>query len=105
MQTTSCCQLSMYTSMDLNQIPLANSIDDLHSPMHLFLHAMVRCQTVLELPQSTLFQHEYPTWKRFIDEIEQYADWETRVTTSSQPFRSSTYGYVLMSLSPISKIF
>ena len=83
MQTTSSCQLSMYTSMDLNQIPLANPIDDLLSPMHLFLHATMRCQTVLELPQSTHFQQEYPTWKRFISEIEQYADWETRVITSS----------------------
>jgi hypothetical protein len=67
--------------MDLDQIPLANSIDDLLSPMHLFLHAMVRCQTVLEPPQSTIFQREYPTWKRFIGEIEQYADRETRVKT------------------------
>jgi hypothetical protein len=67
--------------MDLSQIPLANSIDDLLSPMHLFLHATVRCQTVLELPQSTLFQREYPTWKRFIGEIEQYANRETRVMT------------------------
>jgi len=47
--------------------------------MHLFLHATVRCQTVLELPQSIVFQQEYPTWKRFIGEIEQYADRETRV--------------------------
>ena len=65
--------------MDLNQIPLANSIDDLLSSMHLFLHATVRCQTILELPRSILFQQEYPTWKRFIGEIEQYADRETRV--------------------------
>ena len=79
MQTTSCCQLSIYASMDLNEIRLANSIDDLLSPMHLFLHATVRCQTVLELPQSIVFQQEYPTWKRFIGEIEQYADRETRV--------------------------
>ena len=82
MQTTSCYQLSIYASMDLNEIPLANSIDDLLSPMHLFLHVTVRCQTVLELPQSILFQQEYPTWKRFIGEIEQYADRETRVITS-----------------------
>jgi len=47
--------------------------------MHLFLHATVQCQTVLELPQSIVFQQEYPTWKRFIGEIEQYADRETRV--------------------------
>ena len=86
MQTTSCCRLSMYTSIDLNEIPLANSIDDLLSPMHLFLHAIVRCQTILEPPQSTLFQQEYPTWKRFIGEIEQYADRETRVTTFSQRY-------------------
>ena len=79
MQTTSCCQLSIYASMDLNEVPLAKSIDDLLSPMHLFLHATVRCQTVLELPQSISFQHEYPTWKRFIGEIEQFADRETRV--------------------------
>ena len=81
MQTTSCYQLSIYTSMDLSQIPLANSIDDLLSPMHLVLHAMVRCQTIPELPQSTIFQQEYPTWKRFIGEIEQYADRETQVMT------------------------
>jgi hypothetical protein len=72
----------MYTSMELNQIPLASSIDDLLSPMHLFLHATVRCQTALELPQSNYFQQEYPTWKRFIGEIEQYAERETRVMTS-----------------------
>jgi len=82
MQTTSCYQLSIYTSIDLDEIPLANSIDDLLSPAHLFLHATVRCQTVLELPQSHLFQQEYPTWKRFIGEIEQYADRETRVMIS-----------------------
>ena len=76
----------MYTSMDLNQIPLANSIDDLLSPTHLFLHATVRCQTVLELPQSALFQEEYPTWKRFVGEIEQYADRETRVMTFFQSY-------------------
>jgi len=79
MQTTSCCQLSIYASMDLNEIRLANSIDDLLSPMHLFLHATVRWQTVLQLPQSIVFRQEYPTWKRFIGEIEQYADRETRV--------------------------
>jgi len=76
----------MYTSMDLSQIPLANSIDDLLSPMYLFLHAMVRCQTILELPQSTLFQQEYPTWKRFVGEIEQYADRENRVMTFSRSY-------------------
>jgi hypothetical protein len=71
----------MYTSADLNQIPRANSIDDLLSPMHLLLHAMVRCQTVLECPRSTVFQQEYPTWKRFIGEIEQYADKEIQAMT------------------------
>ena len=76
----------MYTSMDLSQIPLANSIDDLLSPMYLFLHVMVRCQTILELPQSTLFQQEYPTWKRFVGEIEQYADRENRVMTFSRSY-------------------
>ena len=81
MQTTSCYQLSVLTSIDLDQIPLANSIDDLLSPMHLFLHATVRCQTVPELPQSTVFQQEYPTWRRFIGEITQYADRETQATT------------------------
>jgi len=65
--------------MDLNQIPLTNSIDDLLSPMHLFLHATIRCQTILELPRSTIFQQEYPTWKRFIGEIEQYADRQIQV--------------------------
>jgi len=65
--------------MDLNEIRLANSIDDLLSPMHLFLHATVRWQIVLQLPQSIVFRQEYPTWKRFIGEIEQYADRETRV--------------------------
>lgn len=65
--------------MDLNQIPLTNSIDDLLSPMHLFLHATIRCQTILELPWSTIFQQEYPTWKRFIGEIEQYADRQIQV--------------------------
>jgi len=84
MQTISCYQLSFYTSIDFDQIPLANSIDDLLSPMHLFLHATVRSQTVLELPQSTLFQQEYPTWRRFIGEIEQYADKEARVISLSQ---------------------
>ena len=79
MQTTSCCQLSIYASMDLNEIRLANSIDDVLSPMHLFLHATVGWQTVLQLPQSIVFRQEYPTWKRFIGEIEQYADRETRV--------------------------
>jgi len=79
MQMTSCCQLSIYASMDLNEIRLANSIDDVLSPMHLFLHATVRWQTVLQLPQSIVFRQEYPTWKRFIGEIEQYADRETRV--------------------------
>ena len=72
----------MYTSMELDKIPLASSVDDILSPMHLFLHAIVRCQTMLELPQSKLFQQEYPTWKRFIGEIEQYAERETRVMTS-----------------------
>ena len=86
MQTTNCYPLSIYTSIDLNEIPLANSIDDLLSPMHLFLHAMVRCQTVIELPQSIAFQQEYPTWKRFIGEIEQYADRETQVITFSQSY-------------------
>ena len=81
MQTISCYPLWMYTSMELDKIPLATSIDDLLSPMHLFLHATVRCQTMLELPQSKLFQQEYPTWKRFIGEIEQYAERETRVMT------------------------
>jgi len=80
MQTTSCYQLSFYTSIDLDQIPLANSINDLLSPMHLFLHATARCQTVLELPRSKSFQEEYPTWRRFIGEIEQYADKKTQVT-------------------------
>ena len=75
--------------MDLNQIPLTNSIDDLLSPMHLFLHATVRCQTILELPRSMLFQQEYPTWKRFIGEIEQYADREVRVMTSFQSHLTS----------------
>jgi hypothetical protein len=79
MQTISCYQLSIYTAIDLNQISVANSIDDLLSPMHLFLHATVRCQTLPGPPQSTLFQQEYPTWKRFIGEIEQYAERETRV--------------------------
>ena len=82
MQTISCYPLLMYTSMELDKIPLASSVDDLLSPMHLFLHATVRCQTMLELPQSKLFQQEYPTWKRFIGEIEQYAEKETRVMTS-----------------------
>ena len=82
MQTISCYPLLMYTSMELDKIPLASSVDDLLSPMHLFLHATVRCQTMLELPQSKLFQQEYPTWKRFIGEIEQYAERETRVMTS-----------------------
>jgi len=85
MQTISCYQLSFYTSIDSNQIPLLNSIDDLLSPMHLSLHATVRCQTILQLPQTTLFQQEYPTWKWFIGEIEQYADRETQVIT---PFQS-----------------
>jgi len=80
MQTTSCYQLSIYTMIELNQIPLANSIDDLLSPMHLLLHATVRCQTTLESPQSPLFEQEYPTWKRFIGEIEQYAERESRVS-------------------------
>ena len=84
MQTTSCYQLSVFTSIELNRIPLANSIDDLLSPMHLFLHAIVRCQTALELPRSNVFQQEYPTWRRFVGEITQYADRETRV---SFPFR------------------
>jgi|SRR5947207_14195882 len=79
MQTISCYELSIYTSLKLNEIPLASSINDLLSPMHLFLHATVRCQTALELPQSKLFQQEYPTWRRFIGEIEQYAERETRV--------------------------
>ena len=79
MQTISCYRLSIYTAIDLNQIPLTKSIDDLLSPMHLNLHATVRCQTMPEPPQSTSFQHEYPTWKRFIGEIEQYADRENRV--------------------------
>jgi len=82
MQTISCYPLLMYTSMELDKIPLASSVDDLLSPMHLFLHATVRCQTMLELPQSKLFQQEYPTWKRFIGEIEQYAEKKTRVITS-----------------------
>jgi len=82
MQTISCYPLSTYTSIELDKIPLASSIDDLLSPMHLFLHATVRCQTMLEHPQSKLFQQEYPTWKRFIGEIEQYAERETRVMTS-----------------------
>src|SRR5579862_934132 len=81
MQTINCYQLSIYTTIDLNQIPLAKSIDDLLSPMHLNLHATVRCQTMPEPPQSTLFQQEYPTWRRFIGEIEQYADRENRVVT------------------------
>src|SRR5579864_5198239 len=59
MQTISCYPLSTYTSIELDKIPLASSIDDLLSPMHLFLHATVRCQTMLELPQSKLFQQEY----------------------------------------------
>jgi hypothetical protein len=79
MQTISCYPLSMYTSVELDKIPLATSIDDLLSPMHLLLHATVRCQTMLELPRSKLFQQEYPTWKRFIGEIEQYAEREIRV--------------------------
>jgi len=82
MQTISCYPLLIHTSMELDKIPLASSVDDLLSPMHLFLHATVRCQTMLELPQSKLFQQEYPTWKRFIGEIEQYAERETRVMTS-----------------------
>jgi hypothetical protein len=82
MQTISCYSLSIYTSLELDKIPLASSIDDLLSPMHLFLHATVRCQTMLELPQSKVFQQEYPTWKRFIGEIEQYAEKENRVMTS-----------------------
>ena len=94
--------------MDLNEIRLANSIDDLLSPMHLFLHVTVRCQTVLQLPQSIVFRQEYPTWKRFIGEIEQYADRETRVMIPPNvicPFRISTYGYALTLLNPISKTF
>ena len=79
MQTTACYRLSFYTSIDMNQIPLTNSIDDLLSPMHLFLHATVKCQTALQLPRSKLFQEEYPTWRRFIGAIEQYADRETQV--------------------------
>jgi hypothetical protein len=86
MQTISCYELSFYTSINSNRIPVPNSIDDLLSPMHLFLHATVRCQTILEPPQSTLFQQEYPTWKRFIGEIEQYADRETRVMTLFQSY-------------------
>jgi hypothetical protein len=81
MQTSSCYPLSIYTSMELTRNPLSNSIDNLLSPMHLILHAMVRCQTVLELPQSSLFRKEYPNWKRFIGEIEQYADRGPRVMT------------------------
>lgn len=79
MQTRSCYQLSIYTSMDLDQFPLANSIDDLLSPMHLSIHAIARCQTIPELPQSTLFREKYPNWKRFIGEIKQYAGRESRV--------------------------
>jgi hypothetical protein len=81
MQTTSCYPLSIYTSMHLTRNPLSNSIGDLLSPMHLLLHATVRCQTVVELPESSLFREEYPNWKRFIGEIEQYADRGPRVMT------------------------
>ena len=70
----------------MNQVSIANSINDLLSPMHLFLHAIVRCQTILEPPQSTIFQQKYPTWKRFIGEIEQYADRETRARLSFSNF-------------------
>ena len=79
MQTISCYPLSIYTAIALNEIPLTDSIDNLLSPMHLNLHATVRCQTAPELPQSMGFQQDYPTWKRFIGEIEQYADRESRV--------------------------
>jgi len=79
MQSVSCYQLSIYTSIESNQIALIKSIDDHLSPMHLLLHATVRCQTMPEPPQSSFFQQEYPTWKRFIGEIEQYAEKESRV--------------------------
>ena len=48
--------------------------------MHLVVHATVKCQTVLELPPGKLFQQKFPTWKRFIGAIEQYADREIQVT-------------------------
>ena len=82
MQTTSCYALSIYTNPEFTPSPLTP--DDLLTSMHLVLHATVRCQTVLELPRSKYFQREYPTWRRFIGTIEQYADRETQVITLFQ---------------------
>src|SRR5436309_12000018 len=96
MQTISCYQLSIYTSIDLNQIFLANSINDLLSLMHLILHATVKCQTVLELFKSKAFQEKFLTWRRFLDAIDQYADEKTQVNilfSCSSFSRHSIYGY------------
>jgi len=67
---------------------LANSTNDLLLPMHLFLHATVKCQsTALQLPGSKLLQEEYhSTWRRFISAIMQYADRETQVLILFQTY-------------------
>jgi len=106
MQIISCYQLFIYISIDLNQIFLTNSINDLLSLMHLILHATVRCQTVLELLKSKAFQEEFLTWRRFLDAIDQYADEKTQVNiffSYSSLSRHSIYGYVLTRLNSILK--
>ena len=82
MQTTSCYPLTAYTTMNSDQTPSAKSVDDILPSIHLLIHATVRCQTALDNPQSASFQQEFPTWKRFIGEIEQYVGKENRVTSN-----------------------
>jgi hypothetical protein len=71
MQAMNCYQLSQYTAIDISQ-SLTTSVIDLMSPMHLMVSATIKIVKSISESKNEEFKKEYPHWKYFVGEIQQY---------------------------------
>ena len=69
MQAMNCYQLSQYTAIDISQ-SLPVSVINLMSPMHLMVSATIKI--IKSISENEEFRKEYPHWKYFVGEIQQY---------------------------------
>lgn len=108
MQTMSYYKISAFDDIPLHQLHIQTSFKDLLPQTDLILHATVRCKTIPEHPdEGSVLRRDYPSWRRFVGEIEQYAGGAREKLVCLCPLikhkllRSSTSGCLSTLTSPI----